>query len=111
MPTDTQLRAYVEALPSIYREILAAFPRLEPGRRQGYGLAFQTLAADFENRGRRFDLEQIMQACGELEDKGLIEVRNGIFARPTELGERLIGLVTGQQAPTLKVEPLPALPE
>ena len=46
MATDEQLKSYAESLPSIYREILTAFPRMEPNRRQGYGLAFQTLAAD-----------------------------------------------------------------
>src|SRR5439155_25538757 len=41
MPTDQQLRTYAQSLPKIYREILAAFPRIEPNRKTGYGLAFQ----------------------------------------------------------------------
>ena len=53
MPSDQELRAYAQTLPTIYREILAAFPRIEPGRKAGYGLAFQTLAADFPHLQHR----------------------------------------------------------
>ncbi len=111
MPTDDQLRAYAAAMPPIYREILGAFPRIEPSRRQGYGLAFQTLAADFENREVPFGLDEIFQACQELERNGLVEIKNRIFVHPTALGERLVTLMTGQQAPSVKVDPLPALPK
>ena len=111
MPTDEQLRAYADSVPLIYREILAAFPRIEPSRRQGYGLAFQTLAADFENRGLTFSLGEIIQAGQELERNGLVQIKNGIFIHPTPLGERLIAFITGQQAPAVKVDPLPTLPK
>ncbi len=110
MPTEEQLRAYAESVPEIYREILIAFPRIEPSRRQGYSLAFQTIAADFENRAILFGLAEIMQACQELEEKGLVEIKNRIFVQPTLLGERLIAALTGKQAPAIKVDPLPALP-
>ena len=53
MATEEELRHYAESLPPIYREILGAFPRLEPSRKQGYGLAFQTLAVDFERPSKR----------------------------------------------------------
>jgi hypothetical protein len=111
MPTDEQLRTYADSLPPIYREILGAFPRIEPSRRQGYGLAFQTLAADFENRAMTFGLSEIIQACQELERNGLVKIKNRIFVHPTDLGEHLIALMTGQQAPAVKVDPLPALPK
>ena len=85
--------------------------RAEYAARQGYGLAFQTLAADFENRALNFDLGEIILACQELERNGLVEIKNRIFVHPTALGERLIALMTGQEAATVKVDPLPALPQ
>jgi hypothetical protein len=99
MATDGQLRPYAQPLPPIYREILAAFPRIEPNRRQGYGLAFQTMAADFENRGLAFNLGEIIQACQELKWNGLVDIKNRIFVHPTALGEHLVAIVSGQQAP------------
>ena len=106
MATDEQLKSYAESLPSIYREILTAFPRMEPNRRQGYGLAFQTLAADLDN----FRLGEIILACEQLEQRNLVEIKHRIFVHPTHLGERLIGIITGQSAPVVQVPELPALP-
>jgi hypothetical protein len=111
MATEEELRHYAESLPPIYREILGAFPRLEPSRKQGYGLAFQTLAVDFERRPKGFDLGQIMEACQKLEQQGLVKIKNRIFAHPTPLGERLIGIITGQQAQSVTVEKLPSPPK
>lgn len=110
MATDEQLKSYAESLPSIYQEILVAFPRIEPNRRQGYGLAFQTLAADLENRQTGIHLGEIIQACQELEQQRLVEVKHRIFVYPTPLGERLIGIITGQHAPLVEVPELPPLP-
>ena len=106
MATDEQLKNYAESLPSIYREILTAFPRTEPNRKQGYGLAFQTLAADLDS----FRLGEIILACKQLEQRKLVEVKHKIFVHPTQLGERLIGIITGQSAPVVQVPELPALP-
>lgn len=106
MATDEQLKSYAESLPSIYREILTAFPRMEPNRRQGYGLAFQTLAADLDNSR----LGEIILACEQLEQRNLVEIKHKIFVHPTQLGERLIGIITGQSAPVVQVPELPALP-
>ena len=110
MATEEELRHYAESLPPIYQEILAAFPRLEPGRKQGYGLAFQTLAVDFDSRQKGFDLGQIMQACQELERQGLVKIKHRIFAYPTPLGERLIGIIAGQEALSVTVDELPSPP-
>src|ERR1043166_6857208 len=54
MPNDTEIIAYAKSLPDIYRDILAAFPAIEPGRNAGYGLAFQTLAMHFANTRRGY---------------------------------------------------------
>jgi hypothetical protein len=110
MASEDQLRTYVDALPPIYKEILSAFPRIEPSRRQGDGLAFQTIAADFENLHKPYSLGLIIQACMQMEQKGLVVTKNLIFVHPTAVGERLIALVAGQSAPAVSVDPLPALP-
>ncbi len=106
MATDEQLKSYAKSLPPIYREILTAFPRLEPGRKQGYGLAFQTLEVDLKS----YNLGEIVQACEQLEQRELVEVKHKIFVHPTQLGERLIGIITGQSAPVIQVPELPVLP-
>ncbi len=110
MATDEQLRQYAESLPAIYQEILAAFPRIEPNRRQGYGLAFQTLAADFASLEKGISLGELIQACQKLEQHEVVEINNSIFVHPTTLGERLIAIITGKQAPAVKVPSLPAPP-
>lgn len=110
MATDKQLQKYAQSLPPIYREILGAFPRIEPNRRQGYGLAFQTLAADLEGRMTGISLGEIIQACQELKQNGLVDIQHGIFVHPTALGERLIALISGQHAPAIKVPKLPSPP-
>ena len=96
MPSAAQIEAYAKGLPEIYREILAAFPAIDPGRKAGYGVAFQTLAVNFWNTGRGYSLGEVQEACKQLESSGFIEIKNGIFAHPTELGEQLIAAVTGK---------------
>jgi hypothetical protein len=110
MSTDDELHAYIEELPVIYREILAAFPRLEPNRKRGYGLGFQTLAADFESRKLGFTLGQVIQACQQLQEHRLVKIKHGIFVYPTERGERLIAAITGEEPAQETVPPLPAPP-
>lgn len=110
MPTDDELAAYARSLPEIYREIIAAFPEIEPGRKAGYGLAFQTLAIHFANTRRNYGLGDVQAACKQLAEKGFIEIKNGIFAHPTELGERLIATVADiplAPPPSAVVPPLP----
>lgn len=111
MATNEQLFEYVQRLPPIYKEILATFPRLEPQRKAGYGLAFQTLATDFESRGLEFNLGEIMQACKQLENHNIVQVKNRIFVHPTDYGERLIAAITETQPVAATVPPLPSPPE
>ncbi|MFW6162544.1 MAG: hypothetical protein ACODAJ_07215 [Planctomycetota bacterium] len=111
MATEIEWREYVEALPEIYREILAAFPRIDPSRKMGYGLGFQTLAAHFEEQGLGFSLADVMQACRQLEEKGLVEIKHRLFVCPTERGERLISVLTGVEPTPSTVPPLPTPPE
>jgi hypothetical protein len=101
---------YAERLPDIYREILAAFPRIEPHRKAGYGLAFQTIAADFESRGTEYTLGAVIQACEQLRDNGLVEIQYGIFVRPTDRGELVITAITGKEPRPAEIPPLPPPP-
>ena len=108
MPTDAEITAYARSLPPIYRDILSAFPTIEPGRKAGYGLAFQTLAMHFANTGRSHGLGEVQEACKRLAESGFIEIKNGIFAHPTELGERLIAAASDK--PRASNSGIPQLP-
>lgn len=95
MPTEAELREYAKKLPDIYRDILAAFPKIDPRRKAGYGLAFQTIAIHFAKAEASYSLDEIQDACTRLADGGFVEIKNRIFAHPTDLGERLIAVVAG----------------
>ncbi len=110
MPSDQKLLAYAKSLPDIYREILSAFPRIEPNRKASYGLGYQTLAADLEDRGFDFSLGEIIQACQQLQERGMVNTKHGIFVHPTDFGERLIHLLTGQETSQVVVPALPSPP-
>jgi hypothetical protein len=100
---DDALEKYAEELQPIYRDILAAFPAVDPGRKMGYGLAFQTINVAI---GKEYGLGQIQIACAQLANHGIVEIRNGIFVHPTELGEHIISLLTGHELPVNEVPPL-----
>jgi hypothetical protein len=109
MPSDAEMIAYAKSLPPIYRDLMAAFPGIEPGRRAGDGLAFPTLAIHFVNIGLEYSFSDVQQACLRLAEEGFIDIKNDIFAHPTALGEQLIAAVTGEPPATNKsVPPLPA---
>lgn len=96
---------YVETLPAIYRDILAAFPAVDPSRKAGFGLAFQSLYSALDGR---YGLDEIMSASRNMADGGAVEIRNGIFVVPTELGEEIITAITGHQsAPPVVIPPFP----
>ena len=108
MPSDAEMAVYAKSLPPIYHDIMAAFPVIEPGRKAGSGLAFQTLAIHFANTKRGHGLEEIREACKQLADSGFVEIRNTIFVHPTDLGEQLIAVVTGgPRAANIVVPQLP----
>jgi hypothetical protein len=96
MPSDLEMADYAQRLPPIYRAIMAAFPAIDPGRNAGYGLAIQTLAMHFANTRSGYSFGEVQEACLQLEHRGFIEIKNGIFAHPTELGEQLIAVVTNR---------------
>ena len=109
MPSNAEITAYAKNLPPIYQDILAAFPEIEPGRKAGYGLAFQTLAIHFTNTRRPYGLGEVQEACKQLAENGFFDIKNGIFAHPTDLGEQLIAAVAGTpRASNLEIPQLPA---
>ena len=95
---------YVNSLPDIYRDILAAFPRFNPTRKIGQGLPFQSLYSALDDKYR---LGRIVKACENMAANGVMEIERKLFAYPTPLGEELITAITGIAAPTLEVEPFP----
>jgi hypothetical protein len=109
MPTDQEIAAFAKQMPAIYRDILMAFPVIDPGRKAGYGLAAQTIAMHFANTGKSHSVGDVLAACMAFATSGFVEVKNGFFIHPTALGERLIAAVTGKPAaPVAGVPPLPA---
>ena len=106
--SNEQLESYARNLPAIYREILAAFPEIEPCRKAGDGLAFQTLAMHFANTSIRWGFGDVQAACEQLKQHRFLEIKNGIFAHPTDLGEQLIAAVTGK--PPASKRGIPSLP-
>jgi len=99
---------YVESLPAIYRDILAAFPRFDATRKRGYGLSYQSLYSALNGK---YTLGEIVLACQELAKGDAVEFKNEIFVHPTALGEELIAGVTGGRVPQVAVPPFPPLPQ
>ena len=93
---------YVNSLPEIYRDILAAFPRFNPTRMVGHGLSYQSLSSALDDKYR---FGQIKTACENMAEGGVMEIRRKLLACPTPLGEKLITAITGIAAPTLEVPP------
>lgn len=86
---------YVRSLPEIYRDILSAFPELEPSRGAGDCLAFQTLYAGLDGK---YSLGDIRDACDRLAEGGAIVFRLRMFACPTRLGEAIIATLCGEHS-------------
>jgi hypothetical protein len=99
--------SYVAEIPAIYRDILAAFPTIFPQRAKGDGLSVQTLHADLHDK---YSIAEIHAAAKELEKKGFVEIKHGIFVHPGDIAEELISKLTGGKIPSEIVPPLPPLP-
>ena len=109
-PTDEQLREYAAKLPQIYKDILAAFSKADPSRRQGDAVGLERLQEALP--GSEFDtsrpsLRDFNEAVGNLCFEEILEETGFAGVYPTELGERLIAAVTGRKAPLKVVPPLP----
>lgn len=119
MPTDDELRAYVEQLPPIYRDILAAYPAINPERKFGGSLMAMSLVDRLgpdidDQRGEFFDAEydedEVLDALYQLEARHFLDRHPALGAAsfsPTPLGERLITLLTGSTPRPKGAPPLP----
>lgn len=98
MPTPEQIREYVNQLPPIYRDILAAFPEIAPDRSAGDGFSTSLLLVYLGGRGRSYSTEEVMAAVERLEDRGFLQIeeRDLIVITPTPIGEDLIATITGK---------------
>ena len=81
---------YLASLAPIYRDVLAAFPHIEPTRKWGYGLSIPTIFGALEEQGRAHKLGEVLKACDNLAQAGAVELKHRIFVHPTEMGEALI---------------------
>lgn len=123
-PTDSELKDYADALPPIYRQILSAFPEINPDRRERDDVLESSLVNHLLQKQSDYDDEDLEIALDRLNQSGFIEREekkmiglgggNGGYAfaqlKPTELGERLLRAVTGKSAKKRFVPPLPPLP-
>jgi hypothetical protein len=44
-----------------------------------------------------------------MQERNVLEIRNEIFAHPTEIGEQLIAVITGLESPEEKVPEFPEI--
>ena len=100
------IREYLQSLPAIYRDILAAFPRSDATRKRGYGLSYQSLYSALDGK---YTLGEILLACQDLAKGDAVEIKNEIFVHPTAVGEELIAAVSGGKVPQVAVPPFPPL--
>ena len=101
---------YLEAIPLIYQDVLKAFPKIDPSRKRGYGLAMQTIYVRLEEECNRYSLGEIRTACENLAASGVVEIKHEIFVCPTDLGEQIIAELTGESVPLVSVPPFPSPP-
>ena len=85
---------YIDSLPDIYRDILKVFPMFNPRQRLGTGVAFQSLYSALYDK---HTLAEIRVACERMEDAGVLEIKDEIFANATTLGEQMIAKLTEGQ--------------
>ncbi len=110
-PTVDQLREYIDHLPQIYKDVLIAFPRIDPNRRRGDAAVIDRHAF-FEHKLKSFDSAlrdwDIRQAINALCDAGILDTNEFSSLFPTEVGERLITLLTGHEPKVYTIPELPA---
>ena len=103
-------KGYLESIPMIYKDVLAAFPRIDHSRKKGHGLAVSTIYANMENEQKPYSIGEIREACRNMAASDVVEIQNQIFVRPTELGEELIASLTDQPVPAKAVPDFPPPP-
>jgi hypothetical protein len=103
-PADEVLARYARSLDPLYKDILLCFARVEPWRRQKYGLAVQTIHAALEGK---YPISTIHRAAEVMADHGVLAFEQDIFVRPTALGEDIIAHL---QPKMMTEDPFPEFP-
>jgi hypothetical protein len=109
IPTPEELRAYVDQVPQIYKDILATFQIASPNRSEGEPVAFGTLGRSLVNQGKTYTEYELELALGNLVDQSFLdesEFTQGYT--PTRVGEALIATITGKRAKEVAVPALPS---
>jgi hypothetical protein len=95
---------YTRTLPEIYRDILNAFPLIEPARASGDGLTYQSI---YVHLREKWSLDEIIKACEKMKEGGAVELRMRLFVCPTPLGESIIASLTGKKPSERQVPAFP----
>ena len=107
-PTDDQLREYAAKLPQIYKDLLAAFPKVDPDRRSGDPVAIFKLEEQLESDDRDVRLEDVQSAFKKLVLQRFIRSIGGTtYCAPTPIGERLISVITNHVPRPATIPELP----
>ena len=118
-PTDEQLKQYVERLPVVFKatlecfvphSVIPGFGKIAHPRRAGAALTFDTIDERLRENYSHYRIGDTEDALDKLRVRGfVVEFEEPILNyKPTELGERLIAALTGEQPVP---EELPELPE
>lgn len=109
IPAADVLKEYASQLPPVYRQVLAAFQDAQPGRQAGESLAAVTIQTHLQNTDIRYDLPDVVDACLALVAAGFLDDTSRAFESfaPTPVGEALIAVITGREAPSRSIPPLP----
>jgi hypothetical protein len=110
IPEPAVLAEYAAQLPPVYRQVLAAFLDTNPGRMAGEDVAAVSIQMHLRNTGVRYDLPDIVDACLALVAAGFLDDTSRAFESfaPTPVGEALIAVITGREAPSRTIPALPS---
>lgn len=132
-PTDEQLRDYAAKLPQIYKDILTAFPEINPERQVGEFLVGDSIlmhvvekSESYDVAYRIFDLQRAVAKLGLQDFLFFYDYKRGerplasalmenfidlgeLRIMPTTLGERLIEILSQTKAIPSTVPELPTL--
>ena len=108
-PTDDQLREYAAKLPQIYKDLLAAFPKVDPDRRSGDPVKVFEIEELLVNEASDVRIQDFQKAINQLvSQKFLRDIGGSLnYCAPTVLGERLITLITNHVPRPASIPELP----
>lgn len=108
-PTDVQLRDYAAKLPQIYKDLLAAIPKIDSNRRSGDPVKVFDIEVMLVSEAKDVRIHDVPDAINQLISQKFLRGVGGYnYCAPTVLGERLITLITNHVP---RPASIPALPE